>query len=301
MVEQFTLPDGRDLSYAVYGDRDSSRTIFYHHGYPSSHEEALAYHDAALLHGVRLISADRPGMSSSTYQPNRQLLDWPADLLALADHLKVERFAAIGVSGGGPYALACWHRIPRSRLVGLGIMSGLYPTNLGLSEMLLMNRALFFTAQLSPWLVGQLLDIGIGSTIRSAKTPGELEQKLDKLMNTRPKPDREAWENGSRDLRDALINGIKGAFEKGPEGAAWETRIYASDWGFGLDELVIEPGRVVIWHGEEDVNCPISMTEKAVKLLRNAELRISKGQAHMLIATKADEAIQTLRQMIDTT
>ncbi|KAI1135925.1 hypothetical protein F5Y05DRAFT_118739 [Hypoxylon sp. FL0543] len=97
-------------------------------------------------------------------------------LLALADHLKVERFAATGVSGGGPYALACWHRIPRSRLAGLGIMSDLYPTTRGLSEMILIHRALFFTAQFSPWLVGQLLDVGVESTARKTKDPGDLEQ-----------------------------------------------------------------------------------------------------------------------------
>ncbi|KAI0882376.1 alpha/beta-hydrolase [Annulohypoxylon maeteangense] len=295
-VELFTLSDDRNISYAIYGDHDSSRTIFYHHGYPSSHEEAIFCDDLAQQRGIRLISVDRPGMASSTYQPNRRLLDWPVDLLALADHLKVDRFAVFGVSGGGPYAIACWHQIPRSRCVGLGIMSGLYPTNLGASGMLLLSRAIFWTAQWSPWLVGQLLELGIGPTARSTE---DLEKRLGDSMKSRSRADREAWDNSPPSFRQGLVRGLRGAFEQGPDGVGWEGRIYGSDWGFGLDEVKVEPGRVVLWHGDEDVNCPIAMTEKAAKLLHNAELRISMGQAHMMFATKADEALETLGKIID--
>lgn len=80
----------------------------------------------------------------------------------------------------------------------------------------------------------------------------------------------------------------------------WEGRIYGSDWGFNLEEVKVEPGRVVLWHGADDVNCPVATTEKAAKLLRNAELRISKDQAHLLFATKVDEVMETLGKMIDT-
>ncbi|KAI1452017.1 alpha/beta-hydrolase [Annulohypoxylon moriforme] len=295
-VEIFALSDDRNISYAIYGDRDSSRTVFYHHGYPSSHEEAIFCDDIARQRGIRLISADRPGMASSTYQPNRRLLDWPVDLLALADHLKADRFAVFGVSGGGPYALACWHQMPRSRCVGLGIMSGLYPTKLGVSKMLVMNRALFWTAQWSPWLVGQLLNFGIGPTARSSE---DLEKRFGDSMKSRPKADRDAWENSPRSFRQGLVSGLRGAFENGSDGVGWEGHIYGSDWGFNLEEVKVEPGRVILWHGDEDVNCPVAMTEKAAELLRNAELRISKGQAHMLFATKADEALEMLGKMID--
>ncbi|KAL7620570.1 hypothetical protein AAE478_009565 [Parahypoxylon ruwenzoriense] len=300
-ADLLTLPDGRVISYAVYGNRDSVRTIFYHHGFPSSHEEGLICHDAAQQHGLRVISVDRPGIAASTYQPQRQLLDWPADLLALADNLKVDRFAVLGVSGGAPYVLACWYRIPRSRCVGLGIICGLFPTNLGLSGMLLSTRALFWTAQWSPWIVGRLMDFGIRSTARSTEKLKTLEQALGELVKFRPKKDVDAWENASHNLREALVGGLRGAFQNGPDGAGWEARVYGSDWGFNLDELTIEPGRMVIWHGGKDVNVPVAMATKAAKLLRNAELRISEDHAHMsIIAAKTDEAIQTLGRMIDT-
>ncbi|KAI0895648.1 Alpha/Beta hydrolase protein [Annulohypoxylon nitens] len=205
--EIFTLPDGRNISYAIYGDRDSSRTIFYHHGYPSSHSEAVFCDEPARQRGIRVISVSRPGFASSTYQPNRRLLDWPVDLLALADHLKVDRFTVFGISGGGPYALACWHKLPRTRCVGLGIMSGLYPTNLGTSGMLFMSRAIFWTAQWSPWLVGQLLEFGIGPNARSLE---ELEKRLGDGMKSRAKPDRDGEQTRRmRRCHRKLVSNVK--------------------------------------------------------------------------------------------
>ncbi|KAI0377605.1 alpha/beta-hydrolase [Hypomontagnella monticulosa] len=297
-VEIFKLPDGRNISYAYYGDVDSSKTIFYHHGFPSSHDEALVCDDVAKQHGLRVISVDRPGMASSTYQPNRRLVDWPADLLALADYLKVDRFALLAVSGGGPYVLACWNLLPRSRCIGVGILCGLFPTKLGLSGMMLMNKALFFTAQWSPWLAGRAFQLGIGS---AKDDPAALERLMDETVKSRPGPDRDSWQNGSVAHRQSLTLGLKDALANGYDGAGWEARIYGTDWGFNLDELKVEPGKMVFWHGDQDVNVPVAMAEKAAKLIPNAELRVAKGEAHLsLVSAKVDEAIRTVGQMIDT-
>ena len=57
---------------------------------------------------------------------------------------------------------------------------------------------------------------------------------------------------------------------------------------------------MVFWHGDQDVNVPVAMAEKAAKLIPNAELRVAKGEAHLsLVSAKVDEAIRTVGQMID--
>jgi pimeloyl-ACP methyl ester carboxylesterase len=48
-----------------------------------------------------VVAIDRPGFGRSTYQRRRRLLDWPADVAALADELGIERFAVAGYSSGG--------------------------------------------------------------------------------------------------------------------------------------------------------------------------------------------------------
>src|SRR5262245_47793170 len=115
---QLTLPDGRVLAYQSFGvspDAASAKaptTIFYFHGFPASRLEGALWHDVALRLHVRLVAPDRPGMGLSAFQPARRILDWPGDVLALADHLDVQRFGVIGASGGGPYVLACARVLP---------------------------------------------------------------------------------------------------------------------------------------------------------------------------------------------
>ncbi len=105
------LPDGRKLSYAEYGDSQGV-PVFFFHGFPGSRFDGEYSGQAAAEMGIRLIAPDRPGMGHSDFQPNRRLLDWPADVGRLADTLGLDKFGVLGYSGGGPHALACAVRIP---------------------------------------------------------------------------------------------------------------------------------------------------------------------------------------------
>jgi pimeloyl-ACP methyl ester carboxylesterase len=75
---------------------------------------------------IRVIALDRPGFGGSTFQPNRGLLDWPRDVAEAADILGIDRFDVLGVSAGGPYALACGHALA-DRITRVGVVVGLAP------------------------------------------------------------------------------------------------------------------------------------------------------------------------------
>ena len=49
---------------------------------------------------------DRPGYGLSTPQPGRTITGWVPGALAVADHLGIGQFAAVGISTGGAFALA---------------------------------------------------------------------------------------------------------------------------------------------------------------------------------------------------
>lgn len=92
--DTMTLPDGRKLGYAQYGQL-TGKPIFWLHGLPGSRTEAAYFHDIGLELGVRMIGTDRPGMGLSTPSPGRTLLDWPKDLECLAEHLGIEEYAVV--------------------------------------------------------------------------------------------------------------------------------------------------------------------------------------------------------------
>jgi pimeloyl-ACP methyl ester carboxylesterase len=104
-LQTLTLPDGRRLSHAQFGDPHGVPVV-YCHGFPGSRLEARQTDAFGRRLGVRVIAFDRPGYGGSDYQRGRQLTDWPADVAAALDLLGIGRFALLGISGGAPYALA---------------------------------------------------------------------------------------------------------------------------------------------------------------------------------------------------
>jgi pimeloyl-ACP methyl ester carboxylesterase len=103
------LPDGRKLAYAEYGDSQGV-PVFFFHGFPGSRYDGEYSGQVAAEMGIRLIAPDRPGMGYSDYQPNRRLLDWPADVGHLADTLGLDKFGVLGYSGGATGDVFYEHR-----------------------------------------------------------------------------------------------------------------------------------------------------------------------------------------------
>src|SRR4051794_2688416 len=85
------LPDGRVLGYAEYGD-PTGCPLFFFHGLPGSRLRRHPDDSIAYKLGVRIIAPERPGYGLSSFQPGRTVLDWPADVVTLADALRLDRF-----------------------------------------------------------------------------------------------------------------------------------------------------------------------------------------------------------------
>lgn len=117
------LSDGRTLGYAEYGCETGYPLVFMH-GYPQCHLGASTLDHIFRQHRIRVIAPERPGFGLSTGQSDRHIMDWPADVQALAHHLSLSRFAIIGGSGGGPYALACARMLPQDIMSAVGIFVG---------------------------------------------------------------------------------------------------------------------------------------------------------------------------------
>jgi pimeloyl-ACP methyl ester carboxylesterase len=289
-AETFFLPSGRILSYAHFGHVPSATntparlTLFYFHGFPASRLEAALSHATALKHGVHIVAPDRPGMGRSAFQPGRAIADWPADVLALADHLAVARFAVLGVSGGVPYALACAHAIPRERLVAVACASGMYPVKLGTEGMMWKSRVALGVAAWVPGLMGAVLDFGIGRPARNEADPSKFDEVVMEDMKTRPEVDVKCFEN--EEFKEGFLKSVREGVIVSGQGMAWELKLNALPWGFELYE--IDAGRaegakpfVTIWHGGKDVNCPLGMADKAAALIKGAEYVRLEEEGHV--------------------
>jgi pimeloyl-ACP methyl ester carboxylesterase len=96
--------DGRVLRVRDVGEPDGT-VVMYFHGTPGSRLDLCFGEQLAAERGIRLISFDRPGYGGST-PAAFGLASIAGDAHAVADELDVARFATLGMSGGGPAALA---------------------------------------------------------------------------------------------------------------------------------------------------------------------------------------------------
>src|SRR3954452_21416615 len=119
--------EGRKLGFAEFGPV-RGRPIVWLHGTPGARkqipEEARL---AAEEVGVRFVGVDRPGTGLSTSHLYGSILDFTDDLRILIDELGFDDLAVIGLSGGGPYALATGYAMP-DRVKAVGVLGGVAPT-----------------------------------------------------------------------------------------------------------------------------------------------------------------------------
>lgn len=267
-----SLKHGGYLAHGEYGDA-TGRPVFFFHGWPSSRTMAeLADRQARNL-GARIISPDRPGICDSTFQPNRKLLDWPDILEQLANHLEIERFHILAISGGAPYAYATALKMPE-RVGGMAVVSGAPPIAelpdqqdlLGLYRLMLrcyrkcprFSRACFHLAR--PFL--------------SLRPPQPARPLLLKLLRLRPS-DAAALRNSA--AFEACFESQRRAWRASAAGVLADAEIYAQPWGFSLEDVDVP---VRLWHGKQDRAFSIRTAEQVAKRLPKCTRRFLENEGH---------------------
>jgi pimeloyl-ACP methyl ester carboxylesterase len=280
--ETIQLRDGRRLGYAEWGD-PNGQALVYFHGFPGSRVEGRLGDQAAKATGVRVFALDRPGMGLSDFQPRRSFLDWPEDVSQVADAVGLERFAVLGISGGGPYAAVCAWRLPQ-RLTGAGIASGIGPLDApgatqGMSRQ---NRVVFQLVGRLPVLSRVLM----GVTAAQSKRPERALQQGRRALAAVDQPYVDRPE-----VRQAMEATIAEAFRRGGRGPARELRLYARPWGFRLQDIQIP---VHLWHGEQDISHPIDMARHLAAAIPDCRASFYPGEGHLHFVDRFPEILSAL-------
>jgi pimeloyl-ACP methyl ester carboxylesterase len=104
------LPDGRRAQLWSGGAPDGMPAFFFH-GCPDTRHAAMSGDAAARAAGVRLVAVNRPGYGRSDPHASTHA-SVADDVVAVADALRIGDFSVLGMSIGGPYALATAARHP---------------------------------------------------------------------------------------------------------------------------------------------------------------------------------------------
>ncbi len=271
-MKTIRLSDGRALGYAEYGDTEA-KALFYFHGQPGSRIEARFLAEQAGELGLRLIGVDRPGIGLSSYQPGRRLVDWPADVVELADCLHIDRFAVVGYSAGGAYALACAQLIPE-RLTACGIVSGAGSP----------GDILAFLLTWVTWL-------GLPFVRLLFRNEAQARALLKRVVPFWPNSDRKTVSLPS--VIEVLAISLVEALKPGTWGTAYDGVLVDQSWGFKLKEIAFPS--IYLWHGELDQEVSIRTIRALVGQLAHCQASYLPGEGHIsLLINHAGEILKSL-------
>ncbi|MFC1845981.1 alpha/beta fold hydrolase [Chloroflexota bacterium] len=270
--QQIKLKDGRSLGYAEYGSPDG-KTILCFHGFPGSRLDWMYFDDACKPEtlNARIIVADRPGMGLSDFKSGRRLLDWADDVVELAEALQLDRFAVLGISGGGPYTAACAYKIPE-RLTVAAIISGMGPSEAPGSKE---GAAWIFPGK--PSIIRRL--ILMLTSMGMQKKPERIEsQMVDGLKGS----DKALFLEKPK-IAKRIIESWQEAFRSGIAGVNHEAALYTRPWQFNLEDINIE---TYLWHGDQDENVPISVGRYVANAIPKCQAAFIENEGHFSLAYK---------------
>jgi pimeloyl-ACP methyl ester carboxylesterase len=278
--------DDRQIGFAEFGD-PQGRAVFWLHGTPGARRqipmEARVY---AEQRQIRLIGIDRPGIGSSTPYQYDAVFAFADDLRTIADILGIDKMEVIGLSGGGPYALACAAAMP-DRVVAAGVIGGVAPT-VG-SDAIAGGVMGSVGLRVAPLLQVAGGPIGLAASvlirlIRPLASPaadlyGRVSPEADRRLLARPEI--------KAMFLDDLLNGSR----KQMAAPFADVVVFARDWGFRLDEVKVP---VRWWHGDHDHIVPFDHGLHVVAKLPDVEMYHLPGESHLAGLGRAEEILSTM-------
>jgi pimeloyl-ACP methyl ester carboxylesterase len=265
------LADGRRLGWSESGN-PNGKPVFFFHGFGTT-RIVCPPDGPAITHNLRLIAPDRPGIGLSDPQPGRSLLDWPSDVVELADHLGIDRFSIVAWSGGGPYGLASG-LVLASRVDAIAAVSPAAPlakpTDPGYLRWRDRNAVRF--ANRAPWVI-RLALWHWGRAQRS-----DAEKFFEKSVADMCAADQAVL--AEPDLRNRMIANSAELYRQGGRGMYDEALVLSKPWGFNPAELRVP---VSIWQGGRDETVPTAMAEHLAEVIPGATMRMYPDEGHHLL------------------
>lgn len=282
------LPSGRSLGYAIFGGPRSAEagqpTIVWLHGTPGGRRQVPpAARAFALAQGVRVIGVERPGIGDSTAHLYANLREFADDLELLLDALEVDRCAVVGLSGGGPYALACAHSIARVR--ACAVLGGVAPTQ-GPEAI---AGAVTTLARFAPLVERVHRPLGAALSL-AVRTAHPLASPAFDLFMSQSRPgDREVF--ASPGMKHMFLDDMLRASRSGIRSLVFDYLLFSRPWGFSLIDIA-RP--VHFWHGDADPIVPLEHGRHQAALVRDATFTVQPGQSHLGGLAIADEVLAVM-------
>jgi pimeloyl-ACP methyl ester carboxylesterase len=266
------LSDGRMLH--VYDTGTGELPVFWHHGTPNLGAPPEPLFAAAERLGIRWVSFDRPGYGGSTPAPGRTMASVADDVAAVADSLGIDRFAVVGHSGGGCYALGAAATLG-DRVRAVLTMAAIAP----------------YDADGLDWFAGM---VPSGVAALRAAVRGREAKTAYETSGIEYDPEFTAADLAMFDGPWSWLGKVVGpALDAGPFGQIDDDISYVIPWGCDPTTISVP---VLLVHGAQDGIIPAGHGQWLAQHIPDAELRLSPSDGHISILSHAESGLEWLRR-----
>jgi pimeloyl-ACP methyl ester carboxylesterase len=271
-MDVFRTADGREVEYVEVGD-PGGQPVVHLHGTPGTAGSVALLEDAARRNDVRLLGVSRPGYGRSTTTPPG-LVSVARDVGELASGLGIEEFAVLGVSGGGPFALAAAAvmpaRVPRVLIAASpGPVHLLAPQHLEPDDV----RALELLAAGD---VDAAVALVTAEARRDFDALRELPDDQFKKALSGIAPPGESYFDTRPDEHSVFVADFRRGIER-YDGFVRDNLSWLGTWDFDLAD-VLAP--VLLCYGDADLMAPATNGVWLAERLPRATLSIQPGAGH---------------------
>jgi pimeloyl-ACP methyl ester carboxylesterase len=268
------------LAWIEVGAPDGRPVVFLH-GWPSSRLMGRVWAATAARRGWRVLAPDRPGIGRSPRRDGWSFTAWPPVLERFLDERGLVRCPIIGLSGGGPYALASGVLRP-DRITAVAVISGAPPLDDRRDHALIMAefRVLAAVERRAAGLVRAGFRVA-GPVLARFDVP--LIRNLMRVFGRQPD---EAF-MASRASDTTLSAGIEG-WRQGGLGVVDEGQLYLHPWGFE-PEAMTRP--TAFWHGTKDPFFHWSLARQLADRVPGAAFHEVAGEGHFTPIYRVQDSV----------
>jgi pimeloyl-ACP methyl ester carboxylesterase len=281
------LRDGRRMAYTVTGPDGGTPVVYCHGAIGTPLEATVDLEQMTQRLGIRYIAPSRPGIGGSDAQPGRTVLDFADDLRQLADALTLERFSLVGVSAGGPYALAAAHRMP-ARVHRAAVCSSLSPLwaphrTPGVSRRIALGLALLHRLPRTSTALGDtVLPVIAAHPYLLTKVIAANAARSERARLATA-GERDA---ASRSFLDAASGSVGGMID--------DFIVYSREWGFRVQEIEAD---VQLWHGAADPLVPVEHALQLSASLPRCRVYIDPDEGHHFFRSRLESILAALTRV----
>jgi pimeloyl-ACP methyl ester carboxylesterase len=286
--------DGRTLEVLTAGRPDGLPWLWIP-GTPSAAVPFPRLEALAERLNLRMVTWSRPGYGGSPPRPvpakGRRIADDVTDIEAVLDAVGVDRFLAVGWSGGGPRALACAALLPgRCAAVatlagvapfdapGLDWSAGMAPGNVADFEVASGHPEDYAAFQEENFL--PLLDLG----------SGEMAQGMAGFLTP---TDAAAF---AGDVAQWLTESTHHAGAQGVVGMHDDGLAIVAPWGFDVESISVP---TAVWAGGQDAMVPLAHGRWLAEHVPGAVPHLFDAEGHFTLLHRLDEVLAELVRLAD--